>query len=489
MYKIPALALLALISGCVTTAPIDTLPANSVDDEINAVVNGLSTPYQFSNRPPSTHALADRMAFYQVPGVSISYFRDGEILWARGFGQIEIGTDIPVTPETVFQAASISKPVAAMTALSLVEEGVLALDEPIHQWLGDWQIPDNAFSDETTPTLRQLLSHSAGISQYTSAGYERGDDLPSVLQMLNGLPPSKTGAVNVDYEPGSKYVYSVGTYLILQHIIENVTGQPFAEIARERVFEPNNMTHSGFYVDGLPETIAEDAYARAHTGEGNIFEGGYKLYPELAAAGMWTTPTDLAKMAIDVQKSLKGTSNNILSTEMTQEMMTRHIGIWGLGWEFMTRDGTPPSFYHSGSNLGFKSVVYGRMDGSEGVAIMVNGESGGDIFFEILAGMSLIYDWEELKPEERAVYDLNAQEIAKFAGDYAFSQPIEGVVVVKALEETITLEIPGFFAPREFYPDSPTSFFDLGGNRLRFENDAAGTPVTLSFGDVVATRQ
>lgn len=469
-------------AGCVS-------PASSTDDEVAVVLNGLSTPYQFSNRPAKTHTLAERMELYQVPGVSIAYFRDGEILWARGIGVLEIGETTPITPNTIFQAASITKPVTAMTVLSLVEDGVLTLDEPIDQWLGEWEIPDNPFTDRATPTLRQLLSHSAGVSQYVTAGYERDEDLPTVLQMLTGTPPAKTVPVTFDYAPGSKYVYSVGTYLILQHIIENVTNQSFSEAACERVLEPNGMTHSAFYPNGLPSGFADDGYARAHTGEGSIFDGDYKVYPELAAAGLWTTPSDLAKFAIDVQKSLRGASNNVLSAEMTQQMLTRQIGIWGLGWEFMTREGTPPSFYHSGSNLGYKSIVYARMDGSEGVAIMVNGENGGDIFFEILAGMSLIYDWEELKPEEREIFDMTPQDIAVFEGQYAFSEPIEGVVIVKAFDELITLEIPGFFAAREFYPGSPTSFFDLGGNSLRFELDEAGTPTKINFGDVVGTRQ
>ncbi len=484
MKKLFAVLLTALAAGCVTpSAPV------SVEDEVDSVINGLSTPYQFSNRPAKTLALSERMALYQTPGVSIAYFRNGEIVWARGFGMLEAGGEAPVSPGTIFQAASISKAVTAMTALSLVEDGVLDLDSNVEKWLGDWRFPDNPYSDANTPTLRQLLSHSAGISKILFAGYAPGEKTPTLRQMLNGEPPAKNEGVTIDYKPGSKYVYSGGTFLVVQHIIETATGRPFAEVAYDRVLAPNGMTNSWFYGADLPAAISSNAYARGHSGEGKILPGGYNRYPELAPAGLWTTPTDLAKLAIDVQKSLTGSSNHVLSQKTTEEMLTRQIGIWALGWEFMTKEGAPPSFYASGSNIGYKSIVYARMDGSEGVAIMTNGDNGGDIFFETLAGMARTHGWDELKPEQRAVYGMSSQALAAFEGEYAFSVPLEGIVIVKALAESITLEIPGFVTAREFYPESPTKFFDLGGNFVSFEFDDAGVPVTISFGDVVGRRR
>lgn len=475
-------AALAAISAYVSAS------SPAVENEIGAVVGGLSTPYQFSNRPAKTHTLKERMDHYKVPGVSIAYFRGGKILWARGFGTLEIGGTRPVTADTVFQAASISKPVAAMTALSLVEDGSLALDGSIGQWLGAWQIPANPYTDKQGPTLRQLLSHSAGIGSVVTAGYGKDESLPNMMQMLNGVPPAKNKLITIDYAPGSKYEYSVGTYLILQHIIESVTGRSFADVARQRVLAPNKMTASGFYPAGLPADISESSYARGHTGEGNIINGGYKIYPELAAAGLWTTPSDLAKLAIDVQQSLKRRSNHVLSADMTQKMLTRQIGIWGLGWEFVSQEDPAPSFYHTGSNLGYKSALYARRDGSEGVAIMTNGENGNDIFFEILTGMAMIYDWDELKPKVRAVFAMTHERLAAFEGEYAFSEPIKGVMIVKSYKETITIEIPGLAAAKEFYPDSATSFFDLGGNALRFELDESQVPIRLIVGDLVGAR-
>jgi CubicO group peptidase (beta-lactamase class C family) len=247
------------------------------------------------------------MQFYKTPGVSIALINDGRIEWARGYGVLEAGGKDLVTTETLFQAASISKSLSAMLALRLVEQGKLDLDNDVNQRLVSWKVPDNEFTKEQKVTLRRLLSHTAGVTVQGFLGYPVDKALPSLQQILNGEKPANSAAIRVDMKPGSSFRYSGGGYVVLQQLVMDVTGKSFPALMEKSLLQRLGMTHSTFQ-QPLSPNLASRA-AAGHLPNGVEMSGKWFVLPELAPAGLWTTPTDLARLVIEVQKSRVGKSN------------------------------------------------------------------------------------------------------------------------------------------------------------------------------------
>jgi CubicO group peptidase (beta-lactamase class C family) len=343
-----------------------------------------------------TADLAERMSALHVPGVSIAVIHDSKIEWARGFGVTRI--DGPaVTPDTLFQAASISKPVAALAALRLVQAGKLDLDVDVNQYLKSWKVAENSFTSEKKVTLRGLLSHSAGMTVHGFPGYASDAPVPSVLQILNGQKPANTSRIQVDTVPGSIWRYSGGGYVVVQLLLEEVTGQPFAKLMQDTVLRPIGMTRST-YEQPLPKARLSEV-AMPYRQNSQPVAGGPHVYPEMAPAGLWTTPTDLARYAIEVQQALAGASSRVIDAAMARRMVTRVISNQGLG-PGVGGSPTRPYFSHGGANEGYRCNLVAYNEG-DGLIVMTNSDSGGRLANEILAAVAREYGWPDFQPAER----------------------------------------------------------------------------------------
>ncbi len=177
----------------------------------------------------------------RIPGLSLAIIQDGKIVKATGYGMTEKGGDAPVTTSTLFQAGSISKSVAGLGALRLVEQGKLTLDEDVNTRLVTWKVPENAFTKEKKVTLRGLLSHTAGLTVHGFPGYATDEPVPTIVQVLDGAKPANTRPIRVDVPPGSKWRYSGGGYTVMQQMIIDVTGKPFPPFMQESVLGPLGM--------------------------------------------------------------------------------------------------------------------------------------------------------------------------------------------------------------------------------------------------------
>lgn len=341
----------------------------------------------------STTKLADRMAALHVPGVSIAVIHDGKIEWARGFGVTRVGGP-PVTPDTLFQAASISKPVAAMAVLRLVQSGRLNLDADVNEYLKTWKLPSSSFTERTKVTIRELLTHTAGLTVHGFAGYASGAPLPALVQVLNGVQPANSAPIRVDTEPGTIWRYSGGGYAVAQQLVQDVTGQPFPKLMHDTVLAPIGMTKST-YEQPLPQSRMAEV-ATPYRADGQPVPGGPHVYPEMAPAGLWTTPSDLARYAMEVQKSLAGTSNRVLSAAIVRQMLTPSLNRQGLGPALGGGD-QHPYFSHGGSNEGYKCNLVAYYEG-DGVVIMTNGDNGGQLASEILRSVAREYAWPDFQP-------------------------------------------------------------------------------------------
>ena len=328
--------------------------------------------------PASGEALAKQVREvldkYHVPGASVAVFRNFRIEWARGYGLANVDTGQAVAPGTLFQAASISKPVAAVAAMRLVQAGKLDLDRNVNEYLTTWKLPENDLTRATPVTLRRILSHTAGLTVHGFGGYEAGVPIPSVVQVLNGVAPANSEAVRVTVPPDTRFEYSGGGYTILQQLLVDVTHTPFPELMRREVLDPAGMRAST-YEQPLPRPRLGAASA-GHE-KGKVIASQRHVYPEMAAAGLSTTASDLARLAIAVQRARLGQATRLLSRENAL-LMTTPVPIpeaFGLGFEnFPPKEKDQPYFGHTGGNAGYRTWLLASKEGGHGVVVLTNGD-------------------------------------------------------------------------------------------------------------------
>ena len=347
-------------------------------------------------------SLAQRMAFYDVPGMTMAVIRAGQVEWVEAYGISNLETGEPMRRHLRLQAASISKPVTAMAIMRLVEQGFLSLDAPINEALSSWQLPENNLTASTPVTLRHILSHTSGVNNEGFQGYPRDAEVPSLAQILDGLPPARHPPIQVIEPPGWRWHYSSGAYTILQQVIEDLTGETFKAYVENDILRPANMQMSTFAQPLDDASIMDFRVASLH---------GVPIYPytypELPAAGMWSTALDLARLTIAFQKALAGEPGALLSAATAAEMVTpqwpapRPTDIltspfpgMGLGW-FLADGPEPTWFWHRGGNAGYSSLIVGDLQGAgHGVAVMTNAFSGGQLLaWEIVNAIADLHAW------------------------------------------------------------------------------------------------
>jgi len=391
-------------------------PDHLIARRISAVENGLIKNY--GDPPWKRMDLEERMDHYQVPGVGIALINDFQIEWARGYGLLQAGGSDPVTVETLFQAASIGKPIVSAAALKFVENGDLELDRDAGHYLVSWELPETEYTAVEKVTLRRLLSHTAGITVEWFPGYGSGADIPDLTQILAGVPPANTPPVLVDLVPGTQFRYSGGGFMVVQQILEDTAGQPLQVILQEEIFQPSGMNNSTF-ISPLPEDL-ENKAASGHLEDGSIIPGRWHIYPEMGSgASMWSTPSDLAKFAIQIMKSYLGEEKSILSQEMAQQMLTPHSEGRGLDFELGDDGGDRFYFLHPGGNHGFKSILVAYPERGQGLVIMTNGENGDQLWREILNSVSVEYGFvRSTSPLIKIAFVIVTVIIGIFSGRY-----------------------------------------------------------------------
>lgn len=405
-----AVALLLAVAACRASG-------SQVADEarIRRVTESLLPAVVARGAAPPHFRLADMLRARNTPGVSIAVADSGRIVWARGFGMKEAGTIDSVTATTLFQAGSISKPVAATAMLHLVEQGIVALDSNVNKYLTSWKLPDNAFTATEKVTLRHIVSHNAALTVHGFPGYAVGDPVPTLPQVLDGAKPANTAPVRVDTVPGTIWRYSGGGTTVMQLLLGDVTGLPFPQLLRELVLTPAGMVHST-YEQPLPASRAREASA-AHRADGRMIPGRWHVYPEMAAAGLWTTPTDLLKWALAIAGARAGKPSAILSRSMAIAMLTVQTAPTGLG-PFLNGTGAGFNFGHDGADEGFQALLAYFPETGQGAAIMVNSDAGGALLPLVRRAIAAEYHWPEAGPREVDVVALTPAQRDGIVGTF-----------------------------------------------------------------------
>jgi CubicO group peptidase (beta-lactamase class C family) len=477
------LLLLAFCLACLTFfahgTPLVAIAQSSQPDaalaaRISRIENGLLPAVVIRGQSPKTMTMSERMAFHKVPGVSVAFFDHGQVTWTRAYGFADLAAKKRVTPDTLFQAASISKPVTALAALRLVQDGKLSLDEDVNVKLKSWKVPENAFTAKEKVTLRRILSHSAGLSVHGFPGYASGEPLPTVVQILNGEKPANNDPIRVDVVPGTMWRYSGGGYVILQLLMTDVTGEPFPKIMQDLVLQPAGLTHST-YDQPLPKNLLPDA-ATPYRSNGDAVKGGPHTYPEMAPAGLWTTPSDLARMTIEVQEEYSGASSKILNHATARQMLTRQINSSGLGFA-LESGGDKPHFGHGGANEGYRCDLEAYTDSGQGIAIMTNSDSGSQLFSEFLRAVAKEYNWPDFHTVEHTLLKTDPQTFKSYVGTYEVPGAGKLSVIFKDYGLYIQADSLGP-DPIELYPESTNSFFIITSDiTFTFDRLSAQGPI------------
>ena len=363
--------------------------------------------------------LQKQMDAYKIKGVSIAVIKDYKIDWANGYGWADAEEKRQVTPETRFQAASISKSLNSLALLKLVQQGKMDLETDINIYLKTWKFPYDSLSKNKKISLANLLSHTAGLSVHGFPGYTPGDSIPSLVQVLNGERPANSSAVRSLFEPSAKLEYSGGGTTITQLILTDITGMRYEDFLQKEVLQAIGMTNSFFTQPPPPGT---KNLATAYHGDGTPVKGKYHVYPEQAAAGLWTTPTDLAKYIIETQLEYEGKSAKVLSQQMMQKRLTHYVDSAAALGLFLIRKQGETYFIHNGGNEGFSCTSYGSLKNGNGVVVMTNGENF-SIIPEIVNSVALIYGWKDFyKPVFKKVNLLPKATLEKYTGNYLLAK-------------------------------------------------------------------
>jgi CubicO group peptidase (beta-lactamase class C family) len=331
----------------------------------------------------------------RVPGVGVAVIKDFQVHWARAYGVADVTTGRAVETTSRFQAASISKPLTAMAAVKLAQDGRLDLDADVNAYLKSWRVPTSDLTRTQPVTPRSLFSHTSGSDDgFGFPGYDPSAPRPGVTQILGGEAPSNVGKVLFARAPYQGLKYSGGGTTIMQLALTELTGQPFAAFMQATVLGPLGMVHSSY--EQPPSSVVEPQLARAHDGQGRAMNAPWHVYPEQAAAGLWTTPSDLARFVIDVQTAVRGPAGKVLSQASAREMTSPvGVGPYAVGLS-MEKKGEGWYFSHGGSNWGFQCHMVGHLRKGYGLVIMTNGDRGGMLIGEIERRVAEAYNWDSL---------------------------------------------------------------------------------------------
>lgn len=464
MKKISTAFLLSvLINALVAQQP----SSKSVAGQIARVEASLSGGLVIDGR---FYQLTERMKHYQVAGLSVAVIDNYQMVWAKGYGYADKKEGRKVTPNTMFEPGSISKSLNAVGILLLAQQGRLDLYQDINQYLVSWKFPYDTVSHGKKITTAQLLSHTAGLSVHGFPGYRRDSLIPAVTDILDGRYPSNTEAVRSLAEPGTGPRYSGGGILITQQMLTDLTNQPYEQYMLEHVLRPLGMKNSSY---GQPPAAGKGKnLATGYKSNGSEVPQKYFVYPEKAAAGLWTTPTDIGRYIVEMQLAYQGKSSKLLNQEMMKLHLIPYKNDVAMGTFQQVRDGEK-YFDHTASNEGFSGLFIGGLTNGKGAVVFVNSDDA-TIAFELVNSIALAYDWKGFnKPEQISTVPVHDSMISKYIGEY----------ITDGYYSAIRKEKDGLYfwtddINSRMYFTSSTDFrnIELGGSKhFLFDNSGAAT--------------
>lgn len=464
----------SLLAASLAVLSASALPSQTPAPDPSRIEHLLRPTLHIVGRPDSAFDVVDRMRALHVPGASVAIVDNFKIVFAKGYGVTEFGGSKRVDTTTLFLAGSMSKPVFASGVLQLVEQGKLSLDEDVNAKLKSWHLPESRFTEHEKVTLRRLLTHSAGLTVWGFPGYEVGKPVPTVPQLLDGAPPANTPAVRNDTTPGARWLYSGGGMTIAQLMATDVTGESFPSLMQRLVLSRAGMTRST-YENPLPKAREAEA-ASGHERVDTPVPGRFHIYPEMAAAGLWTTAPELARWALSLTHSYNGDAPGLLSHGMAEQMISKQVhqtpqyggGYWGLGVQ-VAGDGDSIQFTHGGRDEGFVAnfIMWPKL--GRGIFVLTNGVNPG-LLGELTRAFTEVYGMPQPPRMERKVVAMDSAALAPLAGRFMLAQGKDTAFYdIKPSGSKLTVYDGRMNVTRVVWPEGGDVFFDEGtGGRIKF---------------------
>jgi CubicO group peptidase (beta-lactamase class C family) len=444
-----------------------------VQAKIKQFESNLGTWVQIDNQH---FTLAGKMKSNHINGVSVALIKDYKIEWAKAYGWADSAEQRPVTTNTLFQAGSISKSLNGVGIIKLVQQGKLNLDSDINIYLKSWKFPYDSLSKGKKITIANLLSHTAGLTVHGFDGYEKGAPIPTLIQTLNGEKPANNQAIRSMYEPSLRHQYSGGGTTISQLILQDVTGQPYDTYMWNNVLKPMGMSNSSYTQP--PPADKEKLLATGYYNDGTAVKGKYHIYPEQAAAGLWTTPTDLAKYVIETQLSLQGKSNKVLSQESTRLRLTPYIDSSAALGVFITKG---KYFSHDGSDEGFVAAYVGSMENGTGAVVMANTDNW-SLLQEVINSLATVYNWKDYyTPKVKKVVNVDNEILKSYVGNYRLYRNTFNVTLEK---EGLMIRMDSKTKDKIYFTSDTDCFLlEIAGSELQFTKDKVGKVNAFEIND------
>jgi CubicO group peptidase (beta-lactamase class C family) len=470
--------------GCVKSQKsLSTDTKLAANPEAQLLQMGLAQRIRISGHEINYQSLKQRQSHYNVPGVSVAFMRNGKIAWTLQSGVKNVATNLPLDENTVFQAGSISKPAFASVLMKYRQDNSLDLDADVNSLLESWQLPQHEWTGQEIVSLRRLLSHSAGTTVHGFPGYAAGKEVPTLQQVLDGADPANTAAVKVDIQPGSRMRYSGGGTTLAQLTLQDVSGEQLPSMADRLLFGPLGMSRSSFK-QPISKELANNM-AIPYKGDGTPVNGGAHTYATLAAAGMWSTPTDMLKMASAVRSAYLGSKTDWISKTTAVEILTSnsptdrspHVG---MGFFInMSDEEEILGFGHGGADEGFMSQLYLELDSGNGYAIMTNGNNGRQLIGELEIRIKEALDVGYSQPEIKTIVDIDKKELSEYLGTYSVTKPVQVEITLAASENGFLLTASPYVENEMHWHQGKGSFFALDGSTVSFERDESGAITTF----------
>jgi len=399
---------------------------------------GIREQVKFLGESEDFCSITTRMAEYNIPALSLTVINQGKIEWSDIYRNANFPEEHHLNCSSIFQAASLSKPVTFLAALRMHSAGRIDLDKNIQEYLKDFVIPQGKQTVENPVTFRNIFSHTSGISPGGYQGYARNLPMPSDLDILRGSEGVNTPAIEVLTPPNETLAYSGGGYTLAELALQDIFNDEFSNIMKKWILEPAGMNHSEF----TQPLTAQDSIlvAKGHSQSGEVIEGGWRNYPEQAAAGLWSNSIDLAKFLIQIYRAYQGDSS-IFSQSDIQSIISdeRNGSVYGF---LLNRSGDDISITHYGGNAGYRTGMTISLTSGNGLVYLINSDNGEPLGNELLLSASQVYNWKHFKQTNVQRKQVEPEILKELSGKYKWNNQIDLVVTFDETNNKVSLYFP-----------------------------------------------
>jgi CubicO group peptidase (beta-lactamase class C family) len=475
--------LLVLMYSCsykaADTENAETTAKGCVNQEYSAdlktqLENGIRGKVKFIGETENLGSISDKMSEYGIPALSLAVIEEGQIEWTETYQNAALAGNQRLDCTSIFQAASLSKPVTFMAALRMHAAGEIDLDKSIEDYLKSFQLPNGKQSIDNPVTFRNIFTHTSGINSGGYQGYKRDIDMPSDVDILMGNDGVNSPAVEVVWSPNQTLAYSGGGYTLAELALQDIYGTDFSTIMEKWILNPANMEHSEF-TQPMPASDS-NRVAKGYSQSGEPLEGGWRNHPEQAAAGLWSNATDLAKFMTEIYNAYQG-KPSIFSRSDVESMISdeRDGHIYGF---IVNRTEDDLAITHYGGNAGYRTAMTISLTTGNGLVYLINSDNGGNLGNELLLSAAQVYGWKHFEQDQLHRRDIDSEMLKGLVGEYKWNDQIDLRMRYYEKEQLIALIFPN---------GDEYKLVHVAGDELDFVHPNTGIEVSFFQADTFNT--